>query len=165
MDYDYRAIVKDLTAERDEVAAQMEGLQRRHQSLMQAIEGLQGLVSQSEGVEEIEYTPPSPPAPEVARIPRGAEAIKIVLRETGQRLNSTEINNELERRGWSPRSKNPENATSSNAARASETVHEIMRARDASGHYLYWWQEEREPEPDESRLSIVREDREEVVTS
>jgi len=69
--------------------------------------------------------------------PRGAAAVREVLIAVGTDMDVKGITAELHARGWEPVSSNPENATSSNAARAAEVYPDVSRRRGAGGSYLY----------------------------
>jgi hypothetical protein len=130
-------LVKDLKAQKAAVVNDLTALRKKDTSLDQAISGLLGLRDDGAG-------PPAPPArpaggSTVGVIPRGVEAIKIILSEAKEEMDTKRMVDELTLRGWRPNSANPHNAVSSNAARAAEMVPEIQRKRHDSGHYLYWW--------------------------
>lgn len=126
-------LIKVLEAEKVVVARDLDALQRRDSALTRAISGLVDLRDDDAG-------PPSrAPATPNPTTPRGIEAIKRVLVEASEPMDTRKITEELARRGWAPRSGNPANATSSNASRAFESVPEIRRERDESGHFRYRW--------------------------
>lgn len=123
-----------LRAEKAEVDAALAELQRRETSLTRVIAGLDELIGD---------TSAGGPAEEHERdaggdYPRGSEAVRVVLQDTGAKMTVREITDEILRRGWTPRSKNPENATSSAASRAAEMFPDVHRERGHGGAYVYW---------------------------
>ncbi len=131
-------MLSQLRAERTE-------LDRRGAALDKAIAGLEELLGESPGRD-------SRPAPTPAKAnsqPRGTEAVRRVLVETGLELSVREINEHLIQRGWTPKSADPLNATSAAAARAAEVLPEIVRRRSDQGAYVYRHQSPTpEPAPD-----------------
>jgi hypothetical protein len=118
-------MLEQLRAEQAAAEAQLANLQRRVNSLRQAVTGIQGLleaetvvivdaeqeasvVAAAASQLQASGNQPSVSAPDH---PRGAEAILRVLSENeGTGWTVQEMTAELERRGWTPNSKNPVDA-------------------------------------------------------
>src|SRR5215213_312207 len=118
-------MLEQLRAEQAAAEAQLASLQRRVNSLRQAVTGIQGLleaetvvivdaeqeasvVAAAASQLQASGNQPSVSAPDH---PRGAEAILRVLSENeGTGWTVQEMTAELERRGWTPNSKNPVDA-------------------------------------------------------
>jgi hypothetical protein len=69
--------------------------------------------------------------------PRGIEAVRRVLQDSADEMDVRQITEELLRRGWVPQSSDPVNATSSAASRLVKHNRNVTRRRNASGGYLY----------------------------
>ena len=150
---DVGQIIRDVRAERD---AKIAEVARPYDEVLASLERL---VTTS-----AEVTPSAAPAParghsepttrRVRRSthdlrPRGPEAVRRVLFETGRELTVREINDELTVRGWSPDTNDPINVVSTNASRAADRFSNVDRRKSPSGGYLYWFQHEEE-DADES---------------
>ncbi len=88
---------------------------------------------------------PTPAAPTSARRrpigahPRGPDAVRRVLMETGKELTVRTIAYELALRGWAPKTTDLVNATSTNASRAAERLADVQRRKNPHGGYLYFY--------------------------
>jgi hypothetical protein len=134
-----------LRAKKAEVDAELAELQRRETSLARVIAGLDELIGDASADGRPEDTHDRGASSDY---PRGSEAVRLVLQETTAKLTVREITEELLGRGWTPRSKNPENATSSAASRAAETFPDVHRER-SGGIYVYWHEPPLAEEPGE----------------
>ena len=149
-------LLTQLQAEHIEVAEHLKRLTVRDQGLRQAVAGLTALLMALEDNSSgnVSQDPPgqTPPSSEASgekapeeeapegpqgQYPRGAEAVRLVLMDANAELNVREITAALMERGWAPHSKNPENATSSNAARAVEVYPDVVRRRADNGSLVY----------------------------
>ena len=114
-----KAMLEELRTERDEVREEWKALGRRLDALERSVHGLEMLFGEV-------------PAPPIDN-PVGAEAIREVLRLSGREMSTADILEELQSRGWAPASKNPINATASNAARACTVYDDVVRRRSSIG--------------------------------
>ncbi len=156
-----RQLLKTMRQRRDALNAEALELIRQVRALTQTIHGLQELVGDDEPEEDEAprlVQPDSIPSEErfgtpavVQDYPRGVEAVRRILMDTGREMDTREITDELLRRGWVPRSSNPLNATSSNAARAVE-LPDVWRRKSEHGTYLYWYEPPRPPKTADVQL-------------
>ena len=134
-------LLAEMEKEHREVLDQLSVLTTRAKGLSSGISGLRTFLATLDGVTEAPHLEATGEerndAPNDVEHPRGAEAVRRVLLEAGREMNIREITQELAARGWSPRSRNPENATSSNAARATEVFPDVARRRGENGLILY----------------------------
>ncbi len=124
-----------LRAEKTEVDAALAELQRRETSLATVIAGLDELIGDASADSHPEDKQERGTSSDY---PRGSEAVRRVLQASTAKLTVRQITEELLRRGWTPRSKIPENATASAASRAAELFPEVHRERGLGGTYVYW---------------------------
>ncbi len=160
---DQEAVVKMLHQLREEKAEH----DQRGAALDRAITGLAELLGR-EGSTDSRTPPPKRRQPSGSKYPRGTEAVRRVLVETGRELDIREITEELIQRGWTPQSSDPVNATSSAAARAAEILPEITRRRKDNGAYAYRHEIPAPTPPPDSGLDLngsTPPSFEEVVTS
>ncbi len=138
-----RRLLTQFEDEQREVEDQAARLAMRNGGLVQAISGLRALLTAA-GEEVGQRDVGAIDAATVAESanldntveedhPRGADAVRVVLQDEGREMTVRQITEALLTKGWGPRSKNPENATSSNAARAAEVYAEITRRRGPEG--------------------------------
>jgi len=138
-----RRLLTQFEDEHREVEDQVVRLALRNGGLVQAISGLRALLAAAG--EEVDHREvrgaDAAIVEESAKAdilddgdhPRGADAVRAVLQDEGREMTVRQITEALLTKGWGPRSKNPENATSSNAARAAEVYAEITRRRGPEG--------------------------------
>ncbi|MGH9280663.1 MAG: hypothetical protein ACRD12_21545 [Acidimicrobiales bacterium] len=148
-----KTVLRDLDRERREAVLELfvlkekqSALAAREANLAQAIGAIEKIL-RSEGVEPPQSATPEPPelavpASESERTgkatdgPRGVEAVRRVLMEVGRPMDVKDIAEHLDYRGWI-KSRDPVNATFSNAARAAEVLPDVERYLGEGGIYLY----------------------------
>jgi hypothetical protein len=126
---DLTRMLDSLKAEQAEAEAQLAQLQHRVASLRQAVSGIEGLLqlhkpdesasvgeSMLEPARDTAHASPNGRA-EVDR-PTSTEAVRRVLVETRKPWTVKAMTEELNRRGWSPKSNSPEDAVRTAMARA-----------------------------------------------
>lgn len=147
-------LVETFKAEWRAVTEHLTTLQHREASLAQTVAGLEGLLgTQTVSMSGTSNLKTSTTAT-LTSYPRGGEAIRQVLQEAGREMTVKEISDELIRRGWAPHSRNPENATSSNASRAAESLPEVARRRGEHGAFVYKYVEQ-DKSTDTSSIDVI----------
>lgn len=143
-----RRMLKELRAELDSVEAEFAALEARRTWLRQAVTGIEGLLGATEE---------APSAVTVdGRVPRGREAALQILKEHPFReMTISDMVEELESRGWAPKSERPEGVIRTTMGRLmKDHPGEVVRVRD--GVYQY------RPEPG-SEVARVREPKEALL--
>jgi hypothetical protein len=111
----HQRALRDLDAVRD----QIEALKRREAGLVKTIEGIvDAYPNEIESAELAVDATDAPPSREQGvvrsrngRVPKGQEAVELILIDTHPRwLTIPDLTNEMQTRGWMPRSRDPENA-------------------------------------------------------
>lgn len=149
-------LLDDLRGEQRSIAREAAVLEHRGAALSKTIEGIESLLEEV----DVEHTTGVRSVPgqraSAADHPKGVEAVRRILVETGAEMDVRTLADELVKRGWI-KSRDPVNATFSNASRAvADEASGIVRRRGPGNSFLYRYVSDRLGLSDSIEVELVR---------